>query len=258
MTAGRLPPEALLQRLRRAIPAAAGAGLLGLYVHGSWVAGDFDPRRSDVDLLAVLAADPGADLVRRLGALHDRLVAEHPEWADRVEVEYVSRDALADRRSGAHRMARISPGEPLHVVPVSEHFVLDWHAARTSGVALHGPPAAELLPDIPDVEWTAAVRATARSWPDWVEDMRGPGGQAYAVLTVCRALVAVEQGRQVSKRAAATWAAEALPHRAELVTWASRWWYAAGAEDEPDRLPAVRELVREVADRIRAAAPGPR
>lgn len=49
-------------------------------------AGDFQPERSDVDLLAVVADDP-SDLVGALRAMHERLVADHPEWTDRVEVE---------------------------------------------------------------------------------------------------------------------------------------------------------------------------
>ena len=89
-----------------------------------------------------------------------------------------------------------------------------------------------------------ALLAHVRDWPTWVEEMTGPGGQAYAVLTVCRAACRLTTGAQVSKRAAAAWARAAWPDdRADLVAWAERWWYAGGRDDEPSRLPEVTRFV---------------
>jgi len=68
-------PRSLIERLGRDIAVALGDRLLGLYVHGSWVLGDFDAERSDVDLLAVLADDP-SDLLGLLLSIHDRVVAD--------------------------------------------------------------------------------------------------------------------------------------------------------------------------------------
>lgn len=42
-----------------------------------------------------------------------------------------------------------------------------------------------------------------RAWPDWIEEMRHAGGQAYAVLTLCLAAEAFATGQQVFKVAAA-------------------------------------------------------
>lgn len=216
--------RSLIRRLGRDIGVVLGDRLLGLYVHGSWVLGDFEPTRSDVDLLAVLADDP-ADLLGALEVLHERLAADHPEWTDRVEVEYAPVAALAHFRTDPRPMVRISPGEPLHVVPATRHYLLNWYAAREWGTALHGPPPGDLIPDISATEWADAIREHLRQWPEWVEDMHGPGAQAYAVLTLCRALHSLDTGRQVSKRAAATWAAHTLPAWTDLITWAARWWY---------------------------------
>lgn len=38
-----------------------------------------------------------------------------------------------------------------------------------------------------------------RAWPDWIEEMRHAGGQAYAVLTLCLAAEAFATGQQVFK-----------------------------------------------------------
>ncbi len=249
-------PRSLIERLSGDIADALGDQLLGLYLHGSWVLGDFDARRSDLDLLAVLADDPSARTAEVLRSLHDRLAADHPEWTDRVEAEYVAATALARFRTDPRPMVRISPGEPLHVLPATRHYLLNWYAAREWGLTLRGPRPQDLIPAIPAADRVAVVREHASRWPEWVAEMTGPGGQAYAVLTLCRALHSVETGGQVSKRAAASWAADALPARADLVDWAARWWYEAGPDSAPDRAAQVTDFVTEVAARI-AATPAP-
>ena len=80
-----------------------------------------------------------------------------------------------------------------------------------------------------------------------------PGSQAYAVLTVPGA-VSIEEGGQISERAAAFWAAAALPDRADLVNRAGRWWYEAGTDAEPGRLPEVTRFAGGRSHRPRAAA----
>ena len=193
-----LEPRLLIERLSRDIDGVLRDDLRGLYVHGSWVLGDFDPRRSDVDLLAVLAADPTPGIVEALRALHEQLAADHPDWADRVEVEYLSAIALTSFRTDPHPMVRLSPGEPLHLVPATRHYLLNWSAARERGVVLRGPRPQDLIPEISVAEWADVVREHARQWPDWLSEMRAPGQQASAVLTLCRALFSIEQGCQVS------------------------------------------------------------
>lgn len=154
--------------------------------------------------------------------------------------------ALAHFRTDPRPMIRISPGEPLHIVPATRYYLLNWYAARERGIARHGPPPRDLIPEITAAEWTDALRDHVRHWPEWVEDMHNPGAQAYAVLTMCRALHSIETGTQVSKRAAATWAARTWPARTDLITWASRWWYEPRSTSEPDRLPEVTRFVGEL------------
>jgi Nucleotidyltransferase domain len=68
--------------------------LVGLYVYGSLVTGDFDKDRSDIDLLAVVDSDVDGDTFDRLDRMHARFVEDHPAWEDRIEVAYVPAPAL--------------------------------------------------------------------------------------------------------------------------------------------------------------------
>jgi hypothetical protein len=130
-------PNAVLSDLRQAGSSALAGKLLGLYVHGSLVAGDFAADRSDLDLLAVLDTDPDSNLLDLLARLHAGLDRRHPRWAGRIEVEYVSLDAVSDAAHGRtarhHVIARVSPGESLHLLSATTHRVVTWSAVHDYG-----------------------------------------------------------------------------------------------------------------------------
>ncbi len=142
--------DEVLRDVAAAVGRLLGPRLLGLYVHGSLVAGDFAPGRSDLDVFAVLSADPDDALLRELVALHAGLDRRHPRWAGRIEVEYVSRDAL---RAGSpdHVTAATSADErPGHVSAAASARELPGHATPgTSARELPGHATAGTSPNRP-------------------------------------------------------------------------------------------------------------
>ncbi|MEH1029139.1 aminoglycoside adenylyltransferase domain-containing protein [Micromonospora profundi] len=252
-------PEMVLADLRDAWSASLSRTLLGLYLHGSLVAGDFAPDRSDLDLLAVLDSDPDETLLAVLAGLHADLGRRHPQWAGRIEVEYVSlgatRDAALGRASQTHAIARISPGESLHLLPATIHRVVTWSAVRDHGRVLVGPSAVALLPAVAPDLVRSALLAHVRDWPIWVTRMTTPGAQSYAVLTLCRALHRLQNGRQLSKRRAADRTIAALPQWDGLITWARDWWYDGGKDTDTGRADDIHTFVHEISSTILASEP---
>lgn len=253
-------PRTVLGDIASGLSSALGDDLLGLYVHGSWVAGDFTRARSDLDLLAVLALEPSQAVLGAVAETHVALERAHPSWRGRIEVEYVSRAAVMAFAQGlrpptAHTIMRISPGEALHLLSPTEHRVLTWAGVRSIGQSLVGPPAAQLLPAFDDATVRAAVRLHVHDWPQWVREMEHPGGQAFAVLTLCRAWCLLVDGDRLSKRAAAERAAPALPGWRGLIEWARDWWYAAGSDLEQSRLDQCAAFVDDVSARLLRAPP---
>jgi predicted nucleotidyltransferase len=239
--------SAVLERLAHDIRETLGESLLGLYVHGSWVMGDFHPRRSDLDLLAVLAQDPTPALVNQLTTLLERLVADYPGWTNRIEGELLSSAALSTFRDGSHDMVRVSPGEPPHLLPVSSHYLLNWDCARRHGRALHGPEPTQLLPEFTRAEVIGVVREHLAQWPAWVQDHQTPESQAYVVLTVCRALYTISEGGHLTKRKAAEYAATRLPEWSELIQWANDLWYLEPGAVQVDRHRSTADFIDAVA-----------
>ena len=198
-----------------------GADLLGLYLFGSLAAGGYVDGRSDIDLLAVLERDVDKERLAALERLHAGFGARHPDWIERVEVGYLGQSVLqtlADTPEGT--IAVISPGEPLHIKEVEWDWTLNWSVACTKGQVIRGPQALALGPDVSPATFRRAVRAQMRAWPEHVRSpvlAYVPAAQGYAVVTVCRALYALETGEQTTKEEAAAWAAARFPERADEI-----------------------------------------
>lgn len=58
--------EPLLSAIRSTHLEILGNNLVGLYLHGSLALGGFNPRRSDVDYIAVMQAPPARETRLRL------------------------------------------------------------------------------------------------------------------------------------------------------------------------------------------------
>ena len=245
-------PAEVLTRLATELAEVLGDDLLSLALYGSAALGDFALGRSDLDVLAVLATDPTAATLATLDDVHARLDMDFPEWNGHVEVDYVSAEAVEAVVQGtdeSHPMIRISPGEPLHEVQASRHYVLNWAVALQADQPIAGAAPSTVLPAIDRRLIHQVVLQHVRAWPEWVQDMQASGSQAYAVLTLCRAAETLATGRQVSKLAAANAGRSRFPEWSALIDWARDWWYHGGSDTDPGRFEDVRRFVNDVSAR---------
>ena len=245
-------PAEVLTRLAADLTEVLRDDLLSLALYGSLALGDFAPGRSDLDVLAVMAIDPTATTLARLGDVHTRLDADFPEWNGHIEVDYVSIEAVEAVVQGTdepHPMIRISPGEPLHHVEASRHYVLNWAGALQADLPIAGAAPSTVLPAIDRRLIHQVVIQHVRAWPEWVHDVKPTGAQAYAVLTLCRAAEALATGRQVSKLAAANAVRSRFLEWSALIDWAQEWWYHGGSDLDHGRFEDVRRFVNDVSER---------
>jgi predicted nucleotidyltransferase len=206
----------VLERLLPEILQALGGRVVSIVLWGSSVLGDYRVGRSDIDLLVGLDADPDAAILGRLQAVHVELDRALPEWRGRIEVTYIGLPSLQSFRTMPHVIARISPGEPLNLRTADSRWLIDWFQAATAGVTLYGRAAAEIIPPITADE----LRAESARQLEWratrPPDDASDAILAYIVLLACRALYAIEHGRQTSKSNAGRWLAQSYPAWASL------------------------------------------
>ncbi|WP_203567754.1 aminoglycoside adenylyltransferase domain-containing protein [Aestuariimicrobium ganziense] len=254
------PHQQVVDLFASALDEACGAHLLSLGLHGSLVVGDFDSERSDLDLVAVHDRMPDDGLLEAVRGPHELVERTHPDWEGRIEVDHVSPDLVASVIAGTPRghLVRISPGEPLHLVETSRHYVLNWHSAQQASAVrpdiatILGRPVAEVTEPIREALAQAVVADHLRNWTEWVDEMTTPGGQAYAVLAICRAVARLETGVQLSKLAAGRWALDRFPGRRDLLEWAITTHVFRGPE-VGDRAAELADFVQQANDEVSPA-----
>jgi predicted nucleotidyltransferase len=200
-----------------------GSKLIGLYLDGSLVLGDFDPKVSDIDLTAILENDLDDQEFELLKKKHEELVNNTPEWDDRIEVCYISKEALNSVRTKIMPIVNISPGEPFHRTETQKEWLMNWYLIREKSITIFGSDPNEVIDPISKDEFIQNVKAHTEAWGDGVKNMKSKYAQAYAILTICRALYAYKNGDQVSKKQAAEWTIKELPEYKSLIQNALLW-----------------------------------
>jgi hypothetical protein len=235
----------LLDDLLARLQTVLGQRLVGVYLYGSLVWGDFDPRSSDIDL--VVATSPAIDdqIFGGLDQIQREIVGKYPHWAGRIEIAYVSTDALQTFKRRPSTIAVISPGEPFHFKETDPGWLMNWYMVQEQGRTLFGPAPTALIDPISQQEFIQTVKQHALRWGEWVQESHNRPSQAYAILTMCRALYTCAHGVQVSKRKAAEWAAQQLPEWSGLIHNALEW-RAAWRDDDVDHAATFPEAVRFV------------
>jgi predicted nucleotidyltransferase len=232
----------LIEILLSEIKSILGEKLAGLYLEGSLVLGDFDPKTSDIDLLAALREEVDDREFEALKRMHAEIVERYPQWDDRIEVCYISLEALKSVKTRQSQIVNISPGEPIHRLETKKEWVMNWYLTREKSKTIFGPSPKTIIEPISKEEFVQSVKVHAQGWDSWVEGMKNRYAQSYAILTLCRALYSYRTGDQVSKKRAGEWAKRQLPEWAGVIQNGLDWKEAGKdtGEDESNYLKTVQ------------------
>jgi len=244
--------NALLDDLLPQMQEVLGSKLVGLYLYGSLVTGDFDADISDIDLMAAVGDDLDDAAFDALDKMHHELAQKHPQWENRIEIAYLSLHALKTFKTETSTIAVISPGEPFNRKQAGKDWLMNWYMVQSKGIRLFGPPPETIIDPTSQAEFIEAVKAHLIAWREYIEQVDNGPYQSYAILTMCRGLYTYTHGEQVSKQKAAAWAVEAMPEWAAVIQRALVWRRAfrEGIDDLAATLPEARRFVAFVIDRI--------
>lgn len=227
----------VLDRLVAGLSHILEDNLVGIYLYGSLVTGDFDARVSDLDLVVILNLSLDEARFQALHAMHRNVVLSHPEWDDRLELAYVSRDALRTFRERRSRIAIISPGEPFHQIEAGADWLISWYMLRETGLALKGPDIASLIEPMESTAYIDAVQKHIEIYREAPESATSKSYLSYIILTTARGLYTVLHGQPTSKVKAADWAVKTFPQWAPLIQLALTW-----RVDPTGEKPAIEEI----------------
>jgi Domain of unknown function (DUF4111)/Nucleotidyltransferase domain len=194
------------EELARACAGALGEAVAGVIVHGSLTLDDYVPGRSDVDLLMVVDHPPSD---AELAALTEAMASRRAEAPGPVDLRLVTRQVAASPTPAPPLEAylRLTPSSGVRVEehrhPGERDLAVELSVCRAHGRSLLGAAPAELLGEVPDRWVVAAGDAQLAGWQAIGDD---PPYAELTVLTACRVWRFAEEGRHVSKAAAAVWA----------------------------------------------------
>jgi hypothetical protein len=232
----------------RRVADVVGDRLVGVWLVGSGALGDYDPRRSDIDVQAVATGIlPRAEREALAGRLvHGAL----PNPARGLEFVLYARDELV-AQGGPRFQLNLNTGARMdhHVAYDAGDdprfwFTIDVSIARQSSAPLIGPPARDVLPEPP----RRLVLAALLEAIDFFAAL--PGSPEQTVLSACRGWAWSVDGRWRSKGESARWARE----RADpvVVEWALR--RRAGEPVHPPPGTAIEAFLARARAAIAGAA----
>jgi hypothetical protein len=239
----------VLQLLLSGAQEILGDRFVGMYLYGSLASGDFDPQRSDIDFVVVTDDDLPAELIHNLEELHTRLWASGLKWAAKLEGAYVPRHTLRRDDPDAAPCPTINEGR-FYLDRLGSDWIIQRHILRKHDVMVAGPPVQTLIEPVTSDDVRRAVSGVLREW--WRPMLENPAFirnreyEAYATLTMCRALYALEYGEIVSKPIAARWAVQTTGERwVMLIDRALAW----PQEPQPESLNETLEFIRYTVDK---------
>ena len=234
-----LPPEVreILALLVTGIREALIGNIVGVYLRGSLVTGDFDPVTSDVDFFAVTERPVSEDEFARLSLLHKRLAEHQNRLGDQLEGAYIPLSSARRFRKGEQHPT-VYRAENFGWREHKENWLLERQTVREHGIALVGPDPRSLIDPISPDEIRAAVRSVLEEWTRWVADGDDPdwllplSHKAYVVETMCRALYTLEHRQLCGKPQAVAWALKTIPEPWRSTVERSREWRTDSTRDQ--------------------------
>ena len=242
--------NAVLHLLLSSVQTVLGNHFIGMYVHGSLASGDFDPQRSDIDFFVVTADELPDEMLPALEAMHARVAASGLKWAAKLEGSYIPQQALRRYDPSRARHPWLGVDGHFAVEQLGSDWVIQRHIIREQGIVVTGPAPQTLIDPVQPNDLRRAVLGILREWwsPPFPDPARFHSSeyQAYAILTMCRALYTLQYGTVVSKPVAARWAQKALGEPwAALIELALAWRHDA----QLDKLNETLDFIRYTLER---------
>jgi predicted nucleotidyltransferase len=230
-----------------------GDQFVGMYLYGSLSSGDFDPASSDIDFLVVTTEVLPEKTIADLEVMHQNIWETGLKWADKLEGSYLPKKHL--RRYEKSDISYPTVNEhKFYVAPHGSDWIIQRHIIREGGVILAGPDPKSLIDPVGPDDIRHAVTGVLQEWwfpmledPSWLRE-HGSVYHAFAILTMCRSLCALERGTVVSKRVAAKWAQQTLGGKCPGVI--EQALAAQKGDENSELLNDALELIRYTMEKV--------
>lgn len=194
-------PETFCAGIIQCAEGVLGSQLVGLYLHGSAVLGDFHAGASDLDLLGVVSGPVDEAC---LAQLETGIVALAPQLAVAgVEFILCAADTVAAPSENPPFVFALSAGRDWPTEREAAGTLPDlpilFALCRQAGIALAGQPPTDIFGPVPRAALIDALLAEMHWHRDHALEAEHDASGAQAVLNAARSVYAAETGVIVSK-----------------------------------------------------------
>ncbi|CAM2952636.1 nucleotidyltransferase PLUS glutamate rich protein GrpB PLUS ribosomal protein alanine acetyltransferase [Legionella steigerwaltii] len=240
----------ILEELSFQINQTLGNKLIGLYLFGSLVYGDFKEGRSDLDLVAIVKQPLNEKDLEQVKKLHRVMGEDYPKWKERVECSYTP----------IHMLAHVLPPEeprPYYgggIFYVDADYGNEWiinnYLLSMQSIPLIGPDFHSLINpiDIIDVQ-KACIKDLFKEWepkihdPEWLSNSHY---RSYIVMNLCRIFYTVYWNKTASKTVSAVWIKRTYIQWKELIEAAEAWEYGKTMSYKNEVIDFIKFIVNEI------------
>lgn len=226
----------ILHLLFTSVQTILGNQLIGFYLYGSLSLGDFDPSSSDVDFLVVTTEELSEETLVALRDMHESIAESGLYYAKKLEGSYIPREAFRKYDPTNARHPTIGVDWSFDVGQHKSNWIIERHIVREHGVILYGPSPKTLIDSITTSELQDAVcQQLSNYWQAQFADpmwLRPRDYQAFAILTMCRALYMLHTGAVATKPQAAAWGQENLDSKWRSTIERALLWRTQHEDDD--------------------------
>jgi hypothetical protein len=188
---------------------------VGMYLYGSLSSGHFNSETSDIDFLVVTKDSLSANTIAELESMHQRFWASGRKWASKLEGAYIPQNDIRRYHADSPPAPIVNEGR-FYIGGFGSDWIIQRHVIRECGVVLAGPDPKSLIDPVDPDNIRRAVWGILNEWwfpmlddSSWLRE-DGSHYHSFAVITMCRALHALQHGTIVSKPTAVRWAKQEL------------------------------------------------
>jgi len=244
----------IIATLTQEVHGILGDELVGLYLMGSLTYDDFNPERSDIDLLVATKSALSKEKLDEIEAMHARTGEANEKWTKRIECSYVPIEMLENILPPKTPRPYIGEGVFYTKAPYGNEWLINQYLLYKHGIPLVGPDFKELVNpiDIKEVQ-KACVRDLFQEWEPKIKDskyLQNSHYQSYVVLNLCRILYTVMCGEVVSKKVSSSWAKEEFGSEwGDLIQTAENWQYGTEMKLQDQTVDFIKFVISKVKEK---------
>lgn len=236
--------ERLLSAFTEETRRILGDALVGVYLHGSYVLGCFNPEKSDIDLIIVVEDELSDKVKREYMDMVVRLNEEAPEKG--IEMSIVRRAVCAPfiyptlfelhfsvmhlnwyKTDPEDYIARMNGTD----IDLAAHFTVIYNRGRT----LFGEKIESVFAPVPKEQYMDSIRSDVENAEEDITD-----DTVYVTLSLCRVLAYKRDGIILSKAEGGKWGTDNLPSEFSKLIGQAVKKYTSGSDEAFDAEQAVQ------------------